>query len=563
MQVRYGVTGSFAGITEQNAYNKRLQPITLSAGAPSQTVFSISYDFHLGSDNGNVFQIVNNLDNNRTQNFLYDPLNRIQQAYTSGPNWGETFSPTATAPGVVPSTPGIDAWGNLTNRSGVTGKSMYESLSAAATTQNRLSGFGYDAAGNMISNGSATYTYNAENQLISAAGYTYTYDGDGNRIKKTNGSTGTIYWRDASGNSIDEANLSDLMQNEYIFFGGKRIAREDSQTGHRHYYLSDHLGSASVITSDLGAIQEQSDYYPYGGEIPITNGDPNTYKFTGKERDAESGLDNFGKRYDSSNLSRFMTPDTFYKDSHVADPQSWNEYAYARNNPLRYVDPTGEDATVSSTCETSATMHTTCSGTISGSIAIYAQPGSGLTQEQLNQAAGTIQNTIQNAWSGSFTQGDVTYNVNTQVSVSVASGESAAVKSGAQNVIGLSNGPADAAHNFNSEVFAKSPGTKLFGGPDRGIWNFNTLASDSGHEFAHLLGTFDKPGTVLSNTDILNDPNIPHTATSRDFNWGIQEVVRAVNLHLGSVQHEQSLGWPTPNPFTRTETVGAPLFWWK
>lgn len=71
-------------------------------------------------------------------------------------------------------------------------------------------------------------------------------------------------------------------------------------------------------------------------------------RYTGKERDSESGLDNFGKRYDSSSMGRFMTPDAFYKDSHVGDPQSWNEYAYARNNPLRYVDPTGENATVSS-----------------------------------------------------------------------------------------------------------------------------------------------------------------------------------------------------------------------
>jgi RHS repeat-associated protein len=70
----------------------------------------------------------------------------------------------------------------------------------------------------------------------------------------------------------------------------------------------------------------------------------------GKERDSESGLDNFGKRYDASSLGRFMTPDAFYKDSHVGDPQSWNEYAYARNNPLRYVDPTGENATVTTNC---------------------------------------------------------------------------------------------------------------------------------------------------------------------------------------------------------------------
>jgi len=54
---------------------------------------------------------------------------------------------------------------------------------------------------------------------------------------------------------------------------------------------------------------------------------------------------------------------------------------------------------------------------VSASIAIYAQQGSNLSQQQLNQAASTIQSSIQNAWSGSFTQDGVTYNVSTQVSV--------------------------------------------------------------------------------------------------------------------------------------------------
>ena len=342
LNVRFGVTGTFAGITVQNSYNKRLQPITLSATSPSATVFSLSYDFHLGAgNNGNVYQIVNNRDGNRTQNFLYDSLNRIQQAYTNGPNWGETFSPTATAPGVTPTSPGIDAWGNLTNRSAVTGKNTYEPLSASATTQNRLTGFGYDAAGNMTSNGSASYTYDAENRLITAAGYTYSYDGDGNRVKKTNGSTGIIYWRDASSEVIDDANLAGTTQNEYVFFGGRRIARRDVVTGVKHYYFSDHLGSASVITSATGAIQEESDYFPYGGEIAIINGDPNTYKFTGKEHDSESGLDNFGARYDASSLARFLTPDA--GNMHFGNPQSLNLYTLDFNNPLRFVDPDGND----------------------------------------------------------------------------------------------------------------------------------------------------------------------------------------------------------------------------
>jgi RHS repeat-associated protein len=74
-----------------------------------------------------------------------------------------------------------------------------------------------------------------------------------------------------------------------------------------------------------------------------------TYQFTGKERFAETastsggsnGLDNFGARYDSSSLGRFMSPDPDGLGSIRDDPQSWNMYAYARNNPLKYTDPDG------------------------------------------------------------------------------------------------------------------------------------------------------------------------------------------------------------------------------
>ena len=65
---------------------------------------------------------------------------------------------------------------------------------------------------------------------------------------------------------------------------------------------------------------------------------------TGKERDTESGLDNFGARYYGSNMGRFMSPDPNNMSAltHPGDPQAWNGYAYARNNPLIYTDPDGE-----------------------------------------------------------------------------------------------------------------------------------------------------------------------------------------------------------------------------
>jgi hypothetical protein len=89
-----GKATGFNGIVTTNAYNSRLQPILLSAGVSGQNpVFSDCYDFHLGvaitqpspcsfskstaGDNGNVYQILNNRDNTRTQNFTYDRLNRI------------------------------------------------------------------------------------------------------------------------------------------------------------------------------------------------------------------------------------------------------------------------------------------------------------------------------------------------------------------------------------------------------------------------------------------------------------------------------------------------------
>ncbi len=233
-------------------------------------------------------------------------------------------------------------------------------LSVTADTKNRLvyTGFTYDTAGNMTNAGSGLMTYDAENRLVTVAGVTYTYDGDGKRVKKSNGK---LYWTGVGSDPLYETDLAGNNQTEFIFFNGKRVARRDPN-GTVFYYFSDHLGSASVVTNATGTIVEESDYYPFGGERIITNSDPNQYKFTGKERDAESGLDYFIARHYSSNLGRFLQPDEFaggpvdafssndpappaslpYAD--ITNPQSLNKYAYTYNNPLRYTDPNGHDA---------------------------------------------------------------------------------------------------------------------------------------------------------------------------------------------------------------------------
>jgi len=70
----------------------------------------------------------------------------------------------------------------------------------------------------------------------------------------------------------------------------------------------------------------------------------NGYKFTGKERDAESGLDMFGARYYGSSMGRFMTPDPkMLSRQRKSDPQQWNMYSYSRNNPVTNFDPNGKE----------------------------------------------------------------------------------------------------------------------------------------------------------------------------------------------------------------------------
>jgi RHS repeat-associated protein len=242
----------------------------------------------------------------------------------------------------------IDPWGNLTNKT-VT-KCSAEMLSAApATLQNQLPGFQYDLAGNMVVNGSATYTYDAENQIKTAGGVTYVYDGDGKRVNK---SLGRLYWYGTGSDSLTETDGSGNLLREFVYFNGKRTARIDLPGGTVHYYFADHLGTLSEEASATGTIENDSDYYPYGGERVIKQNVANEhYKFGGKERDAESNLDEFGARYYASSLGRFMQPDwaaapTAVPYAKYGNPQSLNLYSYVENNPTGVTDPNGHgDAT--------------------------------------------------------------------------------------------------------------------------------------------------------------------------------------------------------------------------
>jgi len=348
-----GQSGSFTGINLNLGYTNRLQPSTIRAWSTNGTALDFTYCFNVNINlatgdcgaapvvnNGNVVQIKNNLTADRTQNFTYDALNRIQTAKTQATTgtyaWGLQF--------------GYDPWANLLSASVTQGNPPM--LSLGVNTLNRITngGFSYDAAGNLLADGSFNYTWDAESKMKTGAGLTYIYDGDGKRAQKANAGTPPqpfkLYWYGMGSDPLDETdaagNTNNVSFNEYIFFGGKRIARRKSD-GTIHFYFADHLGTSRVVTSATGTVPvlDDSDFYPFGGERVVLSTSGNNYKFTGKERDNESGLDNFGARYFASTLGRFQSPDPLLNSGRPWQPQSWNRYAYTLNNPINFVDPFG------------------------------------------------------------------------------------------------------------------------------------------------------------------------------------------------------------------------------
>src|SRR5437879_10442257 len=87
-------------------------------------------------------------------------------------------------------------------------------------------------------------TYDVGNRMKAAAGVTYTYDGDGKRVQKSNGK---LYWYGMGSDPLDESDASGNLTDEYVFFGGKRIARRNVSSGNIFYYFADHLGTSRVI----------------------------------------------------------------------------------------------------------------------------------------------------------------------------------------------------------------------------------------------------------------------------------------------------------------------------
>jgi RHS repeat-associated protein len=108
------------------------------------------------------------------------------------------------------------------------------------------------------------------------------------------------------------------------------------------YYLTDHIGNVRATVDHNGNLLGWDDYYPFGGVMPgrsMNAANPNDlYKFTGHERDAESGIDYMLARNYDPEIGRFLSV-----DPSAANYPGWSPYHYSANNPINITDPTGKD----------------------------------------------------------------------------------------------------------------------------------------------------------------------------------------------------------------------------
>src|SRR5690606_35148535 len=114
---------------------------------------------------------------------------------------------------------------------------------------------------------------------------------------------------------------------------------EVTDTIQRFYYLKDHLGSIRMTVNSNGEVQGWDDYYPFGVIMPGRSQVylDAKYRFTGKERDTETGYDYFGARYYDSRIGRWLQVDP------LAEKYPWiSPFSYTLNNPVRLIDPDGK-----------------------------------------------------------------------------------------------------------------------------------------------------------------------------------------------------------------------------
>lgn len=343
------------GLTETRSYNSRTWLQNLSVG--SVYSFGLTFD-----GNGNV--LTANDQENGNWTYQYDHVNRLQSASMTGQNFSYVYTSdgsngqfgnmtctnsVSSANGGKPCTPAGMTFNATNNLIAADGLHLYD---------NNMSG----GSGNLTADGTHGYVYDLENRITcvlgtdgtctSASATNYFYDPQGQRVAKQQGNNMEEYVLDPQGHIISVHNGSSTLLRAEIYTGGRHMAtfNPSANYGPLFYNFADHLGTHRVHTDSGGTAREWCSDTPYGMNLSCATSsglsDTSPMHFTGKQRDAESNLDNFGGRYYTSVMGKWMSPDWNEYPATVpyadfTNPQTLNLYAYLSNNPMSRTDPNG------------------------------------------------------------------------------------------------------------------------------------------------------------------------------------------------------------------------------
>jgi len=234
--------------------------------------------------------------------------------------------------------------------------------------------FSYDLAGNLEDDDVNTYACTARGRLESVTdggGATLVengYDFRGRRVERVDDAGDAVFFLPEMDAELRlPAGGSETLV-KHVSVDGIPVARVtdtfDAATVADAVELlaTDHLGSPTLVLDTSGGVLERWASHPFGEENTTPLDDAGVgadylapddgatrlhRRFQGRELDPSSGLYDFGARVYRPDLGRFLTPDDVVPDPLAS--QSFNRYAFVRNNPLRYTDPTGHEEVAATT----------------------------------------------------------------------------------------------------------------------------------------------------------------------------------------------------------------------
>jgi RHS repeat-associated protein len=261
-----------------------------------------------------------------TSNYNYDPLYELTQVTQVG-STAESYS--------------YDAVGNRVSSLGVP---SYQYNSSNELTSSSLGSYTYDNNGNTLSDANGrSYTWDFENRLVQAivsgtsGGTTaFKYDPFGRRIQKS-GPLGTTNYLYDRLNVVEKLDSTGNALTRYSLIPGIDEPLAQLESGSTSYYDADGLGTITSLTAPAGTIAATYTYDAFGSLIASTGSITNTFRYTGREFDSETGLYFYRTRYLDQSIGRFISEDPTEYEGGI------NYFNYTRNNAANLVDPLGLD----------------------------------------------------------------------------------------------------------------------------------------------------------------------------------------------------------------------------